>query len=273
MKTRWLGMAVGLALAASAWTASAIEISDELRLAIQGDLEAIEKDGTQMGDVMAALRETGASYLPEIVAPIDVNKFQGMERRRIMSGVYLMDLTYATTFSQREPSARYGQAVYQLLDQVGFPQPDLERRYREALEQIDQPGGDEKLRQLAKEQEQDPIWQDKLTSGDGVELVADHLYGYLLEGLYLTAELCYLSNYDATSMMYVAYIRESFQAYNKLLYRLGDSPELAMSVEKHDRLNFLASILVILGDKPTISPAQLDALRRAITKARNGSVQ
>ena len=46
-----------------------------------------------------------------------------------------------------------------------------------------------------------------------------------------------------------------------------------MSVEKHDRLNFLASILVILGDKPTISPAQLDALRPAITKARNGIVQ
>ena len=268
MKTRWLGMAMGLALAASAWTAPAIEISEELRLAIQGDLEAIEKDGTQMGDVMAALRETGASYLPEIVAPVDVNKFQGMERRRIMSGVYLMDLTYATTFSQREPAARYGQAVYQLLDQLGYPQPDMERRYREALEQIDLPGGDERMRQLVKEQEADASWQEKLRTSEGVDYAVDNLYGFLIEGLHLTSELCFLANYDPPSMMYVAYMRDSFQAYNQLLRRLGDSPEFAASVEKNERLNFLASILIILGDRPTISPAQLDALRPAISKAR-----
>ena len=264
---------MGLVLAATVWSASAFEISEGLRLAIQGDLAAIEKSGPQMGEVMAALREIGASYVPELVAPVDIDKYQGMGRRRIMSGVYLMDLTYASTFGQKEPSARYGQAVYQLLDQVGFPQPDMERRYREALEQIDQPGGDERLRELVKEQEKNKIWQDKLQTGDGVELTADSLYGFLLEGLYLTSELCFLSNYDPASMAYVAYIRDSCEAYKKLLFRLGESPEFAESVEKHDRLNFLVSILVILGDKPVITPAQLDALRPAIAKARKDIVQ
>jgi hypothetical protein len=267
------GMAMGVALAASVLAAAAFEISEELRLAIQSDVQAIEKEGPQMGEVMAALREIGASYVPELVAPVDVDKYQHMGRRRIMSGVYLMDLTYASTFGLREPAARYGQAVYQLLDQVGFPQPDMERRYREALEQIDLPGGDERLRQLAQEQDKSKIWQNKLQTGDGVELVADSLYGFLLEGLYLTSELCALSNYDPSSMAYVSYIRESFQDYNKLLYRLGNSPEFAASVEKHERLNFLASILVILGDKPVIAPAQLDALRPVISKARQEIIQ
>ena len=273
MKTRIGGWAAGWVWLAAVLAAPAFEVSEELRLEIQRDVEAVRQETPQMGEVMAALREIGASYLPELVAPVDVDKYQGMQRRRIMTGVYLMDLTYASTFGRQADAARCGQAVYQLLEQVGYPQPDMERRYREALEQIDQPGGDERLEQLAKEQEQDASWQDKLRNGEGVEFVADNLYGFLLEGLHLTSELCFLSNYDASSMMYVAYMRDSFQAYNKLLYRLGDSPEFAASIDTHDRLNFLASILVILGDRPEISPAQLDALRPAIAKARQLIVQ
>lgn len=273
MKTKACGMALGMVLLGAVMAASAFEISNELRVAIQSDIDAIENEGPQMGEVMAALREIGASYVPELVASVDIDKYQGMGRRRVMAGIYLMDLTYASTFAQREPAARLGQAVYQLLDQVGFPQPDMERRYREALAQIDQPGGDERLKELAKEQEKNKIWQDKLQNSDGVQLVADSLYGFLLEGLYLTSELCFLSNYDPSSMAYVAYVRDSFEDYKKLLYRLGNSPEFAASVENNDRLNFLASILVILGDKPVITPAQLDALRPAIAKARKDVVQ
>ena len=277
MKTRAFGMAMGLVLMGAAAAASAFEISETLRLAIQGDVEAVEKETPQMGEVMAALREIGASYLPELVAPIDVDRYQGVTMRRIMTGTYLMDLTYASTFGRQADAARYGQTVYRLLDQVGYPQPEMERRYREALEQIDLPGGDERLRQLVKEQERSKLWQDKLQTSDGVEFVEDNLYGFLLEGLYLTSELCFLSNYDPSSMMYVAYLRDSFQAYNQLLHRLGENPEFAAEFaaagERNDRMNFLASIFVILGDKPIVAPAQLDALRPAIEKARKKLVK
>ena len=273
MKSRAIGMAMGWMLMGAVAAASAVEVSEALRLAIQSDVEAIEKETPQMGEVMAALREIGASYLPELVAAIDVDRYQGVVMRRIMTGTYLMDLTYASTFGRQADAARYGEAVYQLLEQVGYPQPEMERRYREALDQIDLPGGDERLRQLVKEQERNKLWQDKLQTSEGVELAADNLYGFLLEGLYLTAELCYLSNYDPASMAYVAYLRDSFQAYNRLLDRMGGSPEFAGWVEAHDRMNFLASIFVILGDKPEIAPAQLDALRPAIVKARDKFVR
>lgn len=266
-------MTMGWVLMGAVAVASAAEISEALRQAIQRDVEAIEKEVPQMGEVMAALREIGASYLPELVAPVDIDQYQGAVMRRIMTGIYLMDLTYASTFSRQADAARYGEAVCRLLDQVGYPQPELERRYREALAQIDDPGGDEQLRQLVKEQERSKLWQDKLQTSDGVEFAADNLYGFLLEGLYLTSELCYLSNYDPSAMMYVAYLRDSFQAYNRLLNRMGESPEFADWVETHDRLNFLASIFVILGDKPVVAPAQLDALRPAIAKARKQIVR
>ena len=273
MKTKAIGWMLGWALLGAAAAVPAAEISEELRQALQSDLAAIEKETPQMGEVMAALREIGAAYVPELVAPIDVDRYQGVVRRRIMTGTYLMDLTYASTFDRQADAARYGQAVCQLLELVGYPQPELERRYREALAQIDEPGGDERLRQLIQEQQRSQLWQDRLQNSDGVEFAADNLYGFLIEGLYLTSELCFLSNYDPASMMYVAYLRDSFQAYDQLLHRLGENPEFAATVEKDGRLNFLASILVILGDKPVIVPAQLDALRPAIEKARNKIVK
>ena len=273
MKSKTIGWVLGWALLGAVAAASAAEISEELRQALQSDLAAIEKETPQMGEVMAALREIGAAYVPELVAPVDIDRYQGVVRRRIMTGTYLMDLTYASTFGRQADAARYGQAVCQLLELVGYPQPDLERRYREALEQIDEPGGDERLRQLIQEQQRSQLWQDRLQNSDGVEFAADNLYGFLLEGLYLTAELCYLSNYNPASMAYVAYLRDSFQAYNRLLDRMGGSPEFAGWVEAHDRMNFLASVFVILGDKPEIAPAQLDALRPVISKARNHIVR
>jgi hypothetical protein len=266
-------MAAGWLMLAAVAAAPAMEISDELRLEIQRDIEAVRRETPKMGEVMAALREIGASYMPELVAPVDVDRYQHVVRRRLMAGIYLMDLTYASTFGRKADAARYGQAVHRLLEQVGYPRPDMERRYREALEGIDEPGGDARLEELIREQEQDVSWQEALRTSEGVEFVADNLYGFLIEGLYLTAELCHLSNYDPASMAYVAYIRDGFEAYQKLLYRLGDQPEFATSVEKHDRLNFLASVLVILGDRPEVAPAQLDALRPAIAKARNQIVQ
>ena len=273
MQMKTLGMALGCWLAVAVAGASATEISAELRQALQDDLAAIEKETPAMGEVMAVLREVGAAYVSELVAPIDVDRFQGVVMRRIMVGTYLMDLTYASTFGRQAEAARCGEAVCQLLEQVGYPQPELARRYREALEQIDQPGGDERLRQLIQEQQRSQLWQDRLQNSDGVEFAADNLYGFLLEGLYLTAELCYLSNYDPASMAYVAYLRDSFQAYNRLLDRMGGSPEFAGWVEAHDRMNFLASVFVILGDKPEIAPAQLDALRPAIVQARDKFVR
>lgn len=271
MSRRAVGLAAGLWMAAVA--AFGFELSEDVRLAIQRDVEAVEEKGPRMGDVMAALRESGASYLPELTAPLDRDQYQSTYRRRLMTGVYLMDLTYAATFDQREPAARFGQALHQMLVDLGFPRPDMERRYREALAQINLPDGDDRLRQLVKEQQENSLWQEQLQSGEGVELVVDGLYGFLIEGLYLTIELCVLSDYDPSSMMYVAYMRDSFQAYKTLLYRIGETPELARNIERDQRLSFLTSILVILGDLPQLGPEQIDALRPSIVKARRDILQ
>ena len=86
MQMKTLGMALGCWLAVAVAGASATEISAELRQALQDDLAAIEKETPAMGEVMAALREVGAAYVSELVAPVDVDRFQGVVMRRIMVG-------------------------------------------------------------------------------------------------------------------------------------------------------------------------------------------
>ena len=144
----------------------------------------------------------------------------------------------------------------------------MERRYRDALARIDEPGGDERLRQLAKAQDDNLAWQDMLRTGEGVEIVVEGLYGFLVEGLYLTTELCALANYDPAYLMYVAYMRDSFEAYKRLLHRVGEIPELAASIQDSDRLHFLTSVLLVLGDMPRLGPDLLESLRPSIAKAR-----
>ena len=54
---------------------------------------------------------------------------------------------------------------------------------------------------------------------------------------------------------------------------VGDNPELATTMDRQDRFNFLATMLVILGDLPDIGPEQLQSIRPVITKARQEIVQ
>ncbi len=252
---------------------SAVEVSDDLRLKVQQEIDKIETEGPKMSEVMAALREAGASYLPEIVAPVEVVKYQDPERRRLMVGVYLMDMTYAATFDQRKAGSEFGQAMYQLCDLLGFPNPDVERQYREALEQIDLPGGEERLQELFKQQDQNQDWQEMLRSGDGLDLVVDGLYGFLIEGLYLTSELAVLSDYDPIFMQYISDMRDSFKSYEKVLLQFEAEPELSVIVEKDERLLFIKELLQLMGELPQLGQAELEQLRPIITQARNQVVR
>ena len=253
-------------------SAGAEGISDEFRLEVQRDIERVESEGPSMSALMAGLREAGASYLPELVAPADDNAYQDPERRRMMTGVYLMDLTYATTFYQNSPAAHYGQALARLLDQLGFPRPDLEREYRDALENIDQPDGEEQFKALLKRLNEDTGYQEMLKTEDGMDVIVDGLYGFLVEALYLTAETTVLSDYNPAYLKYINDMRESFLIYRDLLLKFERFPELAEMVEKNQRIDFITQLLKTLGDLDQVDRKEVDLLRPIIVKARNDIV-
>lgn len=264
---------MGFGLFIMAVSAPALEISDDLQLRVQKDIERVEQEGPEMGSLMAAMREAGATYLPELVAPLDVDRYQTQERQRMMTGVYLMDLTYASTFYQQQPAAQCGQAVARLLGELGFPQPDMERRYREALEQIDQPGGEERLKALLDAQAEDKAWQEMLRNGEGAAMVVGGCYGLLIEALYLTCETCALSGYNPAFVQYVGDMRESFGIFKQVLFDFDETPEFATLIERDERVAFITTLIGLLTDIPQVGVEQIKKLRPIVARARMDIVQ
>ncbi len=268
-----MGSLFALALLGLALSASAFELSDELQQKVRAEIDLLWKEGPKMGDTMFMMREAGGAYLPEIVVPVDVDKYQSMEKRRILVGMYWMDMTYAATFHQAEPTAQFGQAVCQFLESLGYPWPDMERRYREALEQIDQPGGEEELWELFREQDEDVEWQEMVKDGEGLELLVDGLYGYLLEGLYLATEIAVQSNYEPNYMRFVGDTKNAFQSYERLLALVENEPELAALVQQKERAQFITVLLNIINAMPEMGEDQVNAIRAFSRKYRNDVIQ
>ncbi|MDD2237213.1 MAG: hypothetical protein PHP44_09460 [Kiritimatiellae bacterium] len=273
MRNKWCGILAGIGTITLALSATALEVSDELRLRVEKDIKLVEQEGPQMGDLMAGMREAGASYLPELTAPCDATRYQAQERRRMMVGVYLMDLTYAATFYQQQDAAHYGQAIATLLEQLGFPQPDMERDYREALDQIDLPGGEARLQALLEAEQQDTAWQEMLRNGDGAALVVGGLYGMLIEALYLTCETCVLSDYNPTFIRFVSDMRDSFRIFNRVLLDFDDAPEFAELIDRDERITFVTTLVSLLNDIPSLGAEQIRQLRPIIAKARADIVE
>lgn len=262
----------GLALLGLSLPSPALMVSDELHHKLQQELDTVWAQGPKLGDTMFFLREAGGAYLPDLMPAADPDRYQDMDRRRLMVGVHWMDLTYASTFYQVEPSARFGQAIGRLLESLGHPWPEMERGYREALEQIDQPGGEERLQALFRQLDADTGWKEMLRDGDGLELVVDGLYGYLVEGLYIASEIAVLSNYESNYMRFVGDTRNAFLVFQDMLREFESDPELTGLMQASERLQFIAQLLTIIGDAPEIGPEQVLDLRPVITKARNDIV-
>ena len=264
-----IGSLFGATLLGLALSSSAFELSDELQQKVCAEIDLIWKEGPKMGDTMFMMREAGGAYLPEIVESANADKYQSMEKRRIMVGIYWMDLTYASTFHQAEPAAQYGQAICQFLENLGYPWPEMERRYREALEQIDQPGGEEELWELFREQNEDAQWQEMVKDGAGLEMVIDGLYGYLLEGLYLATEIAVQSNYEPNYMRFVGDTKNAFQSYERLLALVENEPELAALIQQKERAQFITVLLNIINAMPDMGEDQVNAIRAFSRKYRN----
>lgn len=269
---RSFGSILGFVWLAATLSSPALELSPALREKTQQALDAVWRNGPTAGDTMFLLREAGGAYLPEIVAPVDATKYQDMDRRRLMVGVYGMDLAYASTFHQAEPAARTGQALCALLQDLGHPRPELERQYREALDQIDQPGGEQRLRDLFRMPQETADWQALLDTDEGAELAVDALFGHLIEGLYLASEIAVLSDFEPNYMRFVGDMRNAFLSFKDMLLQFEDEPEFKELIQSSERIQLVTELLALIGDMPEVGPEQVQDLRPVITKTRNDIV-
>lgn len=268
MRRLYCGMIVMLCIAMSGTIAQAATqpVSDELKMRVEQDLESIEGDGLM--PIMHNLRESGASYLPEITAPTDVDGYQDPKKQMAMIGVYLTNMAYAAAFEQPRQGAEYGQGMFRLLEALGFPWPEMERRFLEVLENVNEPGGEERVLDLLAEMDADTQWQELLDTDAGMAMVVSAFYGSLVECIYLSVEIAVLSGYPPAFLQFVNNEYQGLLVVYDLLILLDDQQELSDLLDTDARMAFIVNLIDVVGNAG-IGPDQVDALRPMITRERN----
>lgn len=244
-------------------------ISEEFRKEIEKTIDKVETEGPRAVQLISDLKAAGASYIPEILAPVVPEKYQEETRQRLIAGIYLMDTQYAIVFGKNKESLEYGLALYSLIDKLGFPVPELEKQFREALAHIDDPDAEERLNNLGKSIDQDTSWKEMLSSPKGMQLIVEGLYAWMLEGVYITSELAAQSNYNPAFLKVLNDHRSYLSTYMTLLDQFIDKPELASVLRTEERINTIKTLLALLSGPNPIGKDEVEEIRKVAGQARN----
>ncbi len=243
-------------------------ISEDLRKQIEKTLDRVEKDGPEAARLVDDLKSGGASYMPELLAPVAPEKYQQEERQRLISGVYLMDLTYAAVFEKNKDTAEYALAIYSLADKLGFPVPQVEKQVRETLAHIDCPDAEKRIEALLDAIEDDDSWKSMIASPKGVQFMSELFYGWMLEGIYLAAELAAQSNYNPKFLKALNEHKSYVKSYMELLDQVAAKPELASALRTEERLNTMKALSDLLSGPNPITKGEVEEIRKVAAQAR-----
>ena len=244
-------------------------ISKDLREQIEKILDRVEIDGPESAQLVSDLKAGKASYMPELMAPVAPEKYQQEARQRVMTGIYLMDFTYAAVFDQAKDSAEYARAIYSLADKLGFPVPKIEKQIRDTIAHIDDADADKRLEELAKAIDEDDSWKSMISSPRGVILMSDLLYGWMLEGIYIASELAAQSNYRPDFVKVLNDHKYYLKSYKELLDQFLDKPELASVVRTQEHLDTIKALSGPLSSAGPMSRGQVEEIRKIAANARN----
>ena len=248
-------------------------ISEEFRKEIEKTVDKVENEGPKAIQLVSDLKAAGASYMPEILAPVAPERYQGEARQRLITGVYLMDLQYAVVFEKSKEIAEYGLAVYSLIDKLGFPVPKVEQLLREALAHVDDPDAEQRFGALAKALDEDASWKEMLSSPKGMQLIVEGLYAWMLEGVYITSELAAQSNYNPAFLKTLNDHKSYLKTYMVLLDQFIDKPELASVLRTEERIHTIKTLSALLSGPNPVGRNEVEEIRTIAGQARNQIVK
>ena len=250
-----------------------VVISEEFRREIEKTVDKVENEGPKAIQLVSDLKAAGASYMPEILAPVAPEKYRGEASQRLIAGVYLMDLQYAVVFEKSKEMAEYGLALYSMLDELGFPVPKVEQMFREALAHVDDPDAEQRFTTLAKALDEDTSWKEMLASPKGMQLIVEGLYAWMLEGVYITSELAAQSNYNPAFLKTLNDHKSYLKTYMVLLDQFIDKPELASVLRTEERIRTIKALSALLSGPNPVGKNEVEEIRKIAGQARNQIVR
>jgi hypothetical protein len=248
-------------------------ISEDFRKKIEDTLERVEKDGPEAAQLVIDLKAGGASYMPELLAPVAPEKYQQEEKQRLITGIYLMDLTYAAVFDKNKDTAEYALAIYSLADKLGFPVPKMEKQIRETIAHIDAPDAQKRIEALTEAIEEDDSWKNMISSPKGIQFMSELLYGWMLEGIYISSELAAQANYRPNYLKVLSDHKSYVKTYMELLDQFIGMPELASTMRTEERLNTIKTLSGLLSGPDLLTKGQVEEIRKVAGEARSRIVK
>lgn len=268
MNKSWLVAVLCLAGAGSVFADDAKdELTPQLKSEIKAAITRLEKDCPDENEIFDGMKKAGASYLSELTADHKkVDAYLGVESRRLMVGVYLMDMNYAVIFGKTQAGANFAGASEALMGKLGFRNQKIIAQYRKAINELKSPAAKQAFRDLNTMVEE--YFAEMVNSPEGVEFAVDAFYGWAIEGLYLTCELISQSDYNPALVRYLNDQKATVDALCNVLVTFKHAPNLKKLVDSDDRLALLSQISKILSKSRTLGKDEVEAIRVVVTPER-----
>ncbi len=239
-------------------------VKEEVRRAV----ELIKTEEFEEYDMVGAWKEAGASYLKILTAPAKkADQYVNAQVQRTMIGIYLMDMNYAQVFGRYNDAKKLAEALDILFGKLGFRSRELQRCCQNIMDHAT----DSNRNQLYKELDDaiDQIWIKYIDTDKGLDLVIDGVYGWILEGLYISSEIAAQQDYKPAFMHFMNQQMNYFNNMKETLSIFEKDSALASMVEQSERLQIIQEVLNQLGANRKITPRDVIANRRLISQARN----
>lgn len=243
--------------------------SEESALAerIETDIIRYQKTVPKIFDTLEALKKAKASYIQELTVPTnDVSRYRTAASRRQLVGVYLFDMSYASVFDRKKQVVAALDAVQYLLKGLGISDRKVEQQYQRLVREY----GSSTMKHLVMNYENilNDSLQEFAQSGDGIAMVTDAAYGWLIEGLYVTAEIVAQQNYSPLMLYRINEQAECIKPVVALLESVKSNPRLSPYVASGEYLTVLNAVSSALKTTDKISRTEVDSVRTIVTKAR-----
>jgi predicted small secreted protein len=211
-------------------------------------------------EVTTLLIKAGASYILDLSNPVgNVDKYINQKSKALNLGVYGADLSYAATYNQSQETMLFLKVTSQLVDELqissGFDQTLVEN-VEKNIDNVDS------LINIISDSFYSTYKLLKENHQDEVSILV--MAGSWIEAIYITSQICLLSNNNAEL---VSIIAQQNPSLTKLMEIMEPAKESNMVKDIYTDLKKIKTLFDDAGE--TFTPKQLDQLAKEIDSLRN----
>lgn len=221
----------GLALVLACGPARAAEL-DQYKASVQA---ALSKDKiTSMMELAKVLKSGGASYQDAFTMPVDLaRRIQPGEAQRVLIGAYQFDALYAASFGRKKQAVDFLAARSQLVDKMNLRgQVDVSALFPKKLDAMLKNPESATLDGLIQAYADNAgLYTEMMDKQIGFETIEASLYGFVLEGLYVSSSALLASGMDPGLMGVVQHMVPLIQPAISLYESFTDLDNYATYVD------------------------------------------